>query len=125
MIFVHVSFTYHHKIWCILGYMNRVFFESLESDIRKYSNIGKISLIGDFNFRCGQRSDVVDMTEEYAKYIPTVDINSNADEQLILSERFSMDMICNASEVNLLDLCKSTDLKIVNGRIGDCIPARK
>lgn len=47
------------------------------------------------------------MTEEYAKYIPTIDINTNADEQLILSERVLMDMICNASGVNLLDLVKA------------------
>ena len=55
------------------------------------------------------------MKEEYAKYIPTVDINSNADEQLILSKRFSMDMICNAWGVNLVNLCKCTDLKLLMG----------
>lgn len=30
-----------------------------------------------------------------------------------------MDMICNASGVKLLDLCKGTDLRIVNGRVGE------
>ena len=50
-----------------------------------------------FNFRCDQRSDVRDITEAYARYIPTVSIN--AEEQL--SERFSTDINCNALDVNI------------------------
>ena len=30
-----------------------------------------------------------------------------------------MVVICNASGIKLLDICYSTDLKIVNGKVGD------
>ena len=30
-----------------------------------------------------------------------------------------MDVVCNASGIKLLDMCCSTDLKIVKGRVGD------
>ena len=35
-----------------------------------------------------------------------------------LPERVSMDTVCNSSVIKLLDICHSTDLRIVNGRIG-------
>ena len=36
-----------------------------------------------------------------------------------LPHRATMDNICNLSGLKLLDICLSSDLKIVNGRIGN------
>ena len=90
----------------------------LELGIRKYSTYGKIGIMGDLNARCGTNDDFILETDVFEKYIPFID-NSNDEEIISINNRSSLDKICNASGVKLLDICKSTDIRIVNGRIGD------
>ena len=95
------------------------YFELLEQYYHKYSQLGKVSIIGDLNSRCGHKSDIIINTDDYDRFIPVID--SHVDENLTfnLPERFSQDNVCNSSGQKLLDLCHSSDLRIVNGRIGD------
>ncbi|MEW8546112.1 MAG: endonuclease/exonuclease/phosphatase family protein, partial [Candidatus Thiodiazotropha sp.] len=95
------------------------YFELIENGIRKYSSVGKISIIGDLNARCGMRSDIIYDSNVFDKYINTVDSSDTSNHRFELPERFSMDKICNSSGIKLLDICTSTDIKIVNGRMGD------
>ena len=94
------------------------FFESLEAGIRQYSSIGKIGIIGDLNARCGNRSDIIQNSKDFEKYIHVIDANDVPTRSVLLPERVSMDTVCNSSGIKLLDICHSTDLRIVNGRIG-------
>lgn len=94
------------------------FYEQLEISIRKYSQFGKICLMGDLNARTGKRDDFIESVDLYDKYIHTIDSETN--ECLFkLDSRESEDNICNSLGLKLLDVCKSTDLKILNGRVGD------
>jgi len=94
-----------------------VFFESIEQSIANYSDCGKVIVIGDLNARCGLRSDCIENTEEYREFIATPYDNDDVLNEL--PYRFSMDTTINSSGNKLLDLCTSSGLRIVNGRIGD------
>lgn len=40
----------------------------LENNIHKYKEYGQVSVIGDLNARCGERSDILPNTRDYDKY---------------------------------------------------------
>jgi len=80
----------------------------------KYSTLGKLSIIGDLNARTGSCDDFVIPTTLFENYISSFDVDC-----IDVGMRHSDDTICNASGIKLLDICKSTDLRIVNRRIGD------
>jgi len=54
----------------------------------------------------------------FENYISSIDDSFDVD-CIDVGIRHSDDTIVNASGIKLLDICKSTDLRIVNGRIGD------
>lgn len=88
-------------------------FELLENDVDCYSNLGSVYIIGDLNSRVGAKSDSIihDRINQFiddTDYIPDVTMC-----------RASIDKICNSHGTKLLDLCKSSCLRIVNGRLGD------
>ena len=71
------------------------------------------------NSRCGERYDFMYDTDSFGRYLPTLE-NDYADcGQYDIPFRFTMDNSVNNSGIQLLDFCISTDLRIVNGRIGD------
>ena len=47
-----------------------------------------------------------------------IDTNDMQSRPVLRPERVSMDAVCNSSGIKLLDICHSTGLRIVNGRIG-------
>ena len=91
-------------------------FEQLEQIIRCYSGNGKVIVMGDLNARCGERSDFIE-TNGYEEFLPTLDTDNFSINDI--PHRFTMDKTINSSGIKLLDVCRSSDLKIVNGRIGD------
>ena len=93
------------------------FFSQLESGIRKYSEAGSVSVIGDLNARTSTNDDFAQSSDDYINFLPTL----NDDDFVIddFQNRCSEDKICNSSGQKLLDICKSTDLRIINGRVGD------
>jgi hypothetical protein len=91
-------------------------FELLESDMGRFSKIGTCLLCGDFNSRTATEPD-------FCK-------NDNLDELLDLPYNYEQDIDimrnnCDSSKpdkngLQLLDLCKGTGVRIVNGRcLGD------
>jgi len=97
---------------------NTGFFESLEQKIRTYQTQGEIVVMGDLNSRIGERSDYIQNIDAFNEFIPEIDKeNCNTSEEDI-PLRFTMDKNVNTSGLKRLDICKSSDLKIVNGRIG-------
>ena len=87
-------------------------FEILENDIDYYEGLGSVYVMGDLNSRVGTKHDFiiqdsVNFCTDDSDYIP--------DEPL---HRASLDRKCNNQGIKMLDLCKSTFLRIGNGRIG-------
>ena len=76
-------------------------------------------ILGDINARCGTRSDTIQDSYLFEKYISTIDNTDYTLPHSVIPERCSMDNTCNPSGLKLLDICLSTDIKIVNGRFGD------
>ena len=92
--------------------VNCDFFELLQTDITQFQDIGKVVICGDLNARVGQtRSD-------YIVYDRVVDYIDNGD--YIPDNpppRASMDSSTNSHGLKLIDLCRSTSMRIVNGRL--------
>ena len=90
---------------------NEIFkkFQELSKDIMLFQQKGDVLLIGDLNAR----------TNNSADYIKFDKLNDDhlVNDETITSERNSEDKIaCDQTGNELLDLCKSHDLRIVNGR---------
>ena len=88
-------------------------FELLQTDIYEYDSKGKIFIVGDWNARIGNQND----------FIVFDDINITCDsdgyEPDVPLCRASFDKRCNAWGYNLLDLCKATGFRVVNGRLNN------
>jgi hypothetical protein len=88
-------------------------FDILENDVSYYSELGSVFVTGDLNSRTSNKCD----------FIVYDSINTVLDDFDYIpdhsSVRASIDTIHNNHGIKLLDLCKSTTLRIVNGRIGD------
>lgn len=95
------------------------FFEKLEQNVRLYSDVGKIAIVGDLNARTGVRNDFTDSPNMFDMYIDVIDGQDHANTDHILGNRTSEDSVCNSSGLKLLELCKSTDIRILNGRMGE------
>ena len=74
--------------------------------------------MGDFNSRTGEISDMVKEDKFDIDYIDD-DIVNMYNTEYSLPTRSNEDKIINQQCKALIELCKSTDLKIINGRYGD------
>ena len=92
-------------------------FEVIEDEIAKYSSKGQVLIMGDLNSRTSTVKDFID--SKNAHYIPT-SFSFNEDCKYV--DRSSQDckiVQCTFGK-QLIDLCISASLKIVNGRmLGD------
>jgi exonuclease III len=93
------------------------FFEILGENIREFSTLGKISVMGDMNARCGKKSDIIQSSSDFDSFIHVLENDDSESILQNLPERQTMDHVVNASGNKLIELCISTDLKIVNGRV--------
>ncbi|XP_053380068.1 uncharacterized protein LOC128548716 [Mercenaria mercenaria] len=84
-------------------------FQQLENDIVYFMDKGKVFLTGDLNSRIGQKTDYIEHD-----YDLQGDGNQPIDTPL---PRCSRDFKSNRFGDYLLDLCKATNLRIVNGRL--------
>ena len=99
------------------SYFNSQIFESLENEIDLFLRTGNdMILLGDFNARTGKSKDSV--SSDGNNYIA----NDQSDLAPKLLSRQSFDSVCNSHGDNLLNLCKTFDLTILNGRVkGDSL----
>ena len=78
--------------------------QTLEEDIMFFSDKGCVFLAGDLNARSSNKRDYVDINETHTT-------------SSIPLHRVSQDKGVNRFGDLLLDVCKSTDMRIVNGRL--------
>ena len=94
------------------NYSHPELFEDLESDIENYSSQRSILLMGDLNSRTGKYTDSV--SQEGNNIIT----NDQSEYALSFNQRNSFD---NHGK-RLLEICRSADLRILNGRVsGDSL----
>jgi hypothetical protein len=87
--------------------------ELMEKDIIKYRGMGDIILTGDFNARTGNEPDYI--KGDSASHIP---ITKNLyDIDLAVGDRHSRDNTIDSRGKDLLEICISHKLRIINGRI--------
>ncbi|CAG2236161.1 unnamed protein product [Mytilus edulis] len=98
-------------------------YTQLEKEISTYSNKGQIALIGDFNSRTSSHPDFIENDDPDLFNIHSQNIlPQNYDVDQFLKRRNNQDKILNAQGNNLLELCLSSRLRILNGRyIGDSL----
>ena len=85
-------------------------FDRMESDILYYNTMGKVFLFGDLNSRIGNKLDYVDNDGP----LPECDF-LDTDYRI---PRVTSDRGTNKYGDLLIDLCKSVNMRIVNGRFG-------
>ena len=91
--------------------------EQIQNSISKYSKLGQVVLTGDLNARTGHDVDFV--TEDSDKSLP-LDFHYLTDKQITF--RNSLDSTINARGKEILEICISARLRILNGRkIGDTL----
>ena len=110
--FVGVVYISPHNSNCTREISEKVWHD-LERDIEKYSFLGKVMLLGDFNARTGvvQGDHIV---HDDTQYTPT-DETYRSDEEIMY--RNNMDTYVNEYGRRLLELCRNARLRIVNGRV--------
>lgn len=97
------------------NYFDEEIFEELENDIISFSSRGNIITLGDFNARTNKLEDFV--SSEGSNLI--LDTSENS---LRPTERQNFDSITNNHGKKLIEICKSCDLRILNGRtMGDSL----
>ena len=87
-------------------------FEELENDIERFSSLGSILIMGDFNCRTGKYSNSV--CQEGNRLIT----NDQSEFSSCGTQRNSIDNELNNHGKRLLEICRNTDLRILNGRVG-------
>jgi len=92
--------------------VNADLFDLLESDIHHFQALGKVVLCGDWNARVGSRPDYI-VCDRNIDCLNAPDYI--ADEPCA---RKTLDKGSNGHGLKMLDLCKSTSVRIANGRIG-------
>ena len=95
---------------CNSKYFDPEIFDQLEQDIIDFSPTGSIILMGDFNSRTGKYSDTV--SQEGNNVIS----NDQSETAFQPAQRNSFDNVINSHGKRLLEICKTLDLRIVNGR---------
>ena len=93
------------------NFVNVDFFDLLQADIDEYENCGYVYLVGDWNSRVGRKSDFI----AYDQYNNLTDDEDYTPDCYM--QRATMDSACNNFGVKLLDLCKSSGVRIVKWTI--------
>ena len=95
-------------------------FDLLKIDIRHYSDFGKVAIVGDLNARTGLSNDHFENCENIDKYIHCLQGADIYDyNECLVGRRFSLDEKLNSSGMRLLQICKHSCLRIMNGRLGN------
>ena len=85
---------------------------------------GSIIIMGDLNSKVGTQVDYIDEDNETHLELPDYNyldgsINDVVEQNTnVIKDRISDDVIINENGKELLQLCRSTNLYILNGRIG-------
>ena len=91
------------------NYFDKEIFDELENDINQFSSKANIIVLGDFNARTGKLHDF--LSDEGSKHIQDTSEHSNQ-----TTERENFDLTINNHGKRLIAICKTNDLRILNGR---------
>lgn len=94
------------------------FFQLLSNDLQSFGEDYRVCLIGDFNARTGNMSDIpleVEGSDVENNFVPV----NVAFPAVFCSQRKSIDKVHNNYGSQLLDLCKSAEMRVANGRFKD------
>ena len=109
-------------------YHSDAIFENLQDDILmiKLRYNLPVCLMGDSNARTGLCDDFIHFDPHMAELTGLdtetdefCDMKATLNAQGICTERFNCDNVVNNNGQNLIDCCRTYDLRIVNGRFGD------
>lgn len=90
-------------------------FQLLEESISKYKNMGSVYVAGDLNARTGVRNDYI--IDDFLKYVVSDgNLPFLYEDTEVICEWKNQDKHINYYGRKLLELCKSSGLRIVNGR---------
>lgn len=95
-----------------------LFFE-IETSIAEYSNLGEVILIGDFNSRTRNDDDFIENDDLVKNLQQNVRNFFNYENDVSMDKRINPDNVRNEYGTRLLNLCKATGLRILNGRDPD------
>ena len=87
-------------------------FECIQKDLIRFQNRGKILLCGDFNARVSNEPDYI--SNESNQFI-TVNSDYLLDQEIL--SRKNKDTILDSRGRDLIDLCISNQLRLLNGRV--------
>jgi hypothetical protein len=90
-------------------YFDTEIFDNLENEITSFSEKGDVMLVGDFNARTGKLNDFIPY--EGDQHIPGPTQNNNNE-----MTRENFDNTINDHGKILIEICKSCNLRILNGR---------
>ena len=93
------------------NYFHPELFEDLEKDIEHFCSRGSILLVGDFNSRTGKYLDVVSNEGNHMIANDQSEFSLAPFREIVLTTRLTI-MVSD-----LLDICRSSDLRILNGRV--------
>ena len=95
-------------------------FNRFSSTVSKYSVTGNIMLMGDFDARTGTEPDFIQSERNY-EHRHTIPLPEDYIYDNVCN-RYNRDSIVNHHGACLLDLCKESNLKMLNGRhMGDAV----
>ena len=95
-------------------------FDALRADISEFSHLGRVLLCGDLNARVGTRSDVLGMEWGALQKsgLPTPPVDGTVHILQALPTRRTCDPTCvGPMGAAVLDMCKSCQVVILNGRL--------
>ena len=98
----------------ISSFQNNNAFQIIQDDISHFSTIGNVALCGDFNARTSNHADFIISNGKDRHDLCSVLYNYDKD-QFLNKERLSEDAKMNKYGRELLELCKSSDMRIMNG----------
>lgn len=113
---LYICFVYNPPEYSsYLKRLNYNILELVENDVVKYSQLGKIMVIGDINARTSCVNDYIQLDSD--KHVPLFDNYRNDISQI---QRKSKDTCVTPRGRQLLSLCITSSLRILNGRtMGD------
>ena len=92
-------------------------YSMLQHDIAHFSGMGKVILMGDFNARIGRHPGLAQVSAAEDRAMQAAGIPLPRTYELSLPRRVSMDGYTNSMGKHLLELCSTSGLAILNGRI--------
>ena len=90
-------------------YFDQEIFDELENDVINFLSKGNTILLGDFNGRTSTLNDFV--SKDGNNYT-----NDLSDDSLQPKNRLNFDNTINNHGLQLINICKNTDMRILNGR---------